>query len=347
MVSNSNSGDYLSLGQACNLLGLSPPTARRLLDQNESLGVRLPSGHRRFSRVALRQYLGLTRGPQNGSSKRVVCVIRVSTGQQKTSLEHQEQQCLAYCKEHLPGLPLEVNKSIRSGMAVGHPAFVRLIVGMVSGEYSDLVTTYSERICRSSLPLIRALCEKYSITLHIINRMDDKEADDFASDILAYTMYYNAKYNAAKSARLSRIEVSPENVRIIVQKYTEGYSHEQIRDYCKEHNITGIKGEMLKHGRIGSIISKNSRLYSELKLINGESPSFDQFVEQHLIKTDNMEKYVIRTEMIKRYRKWCAENGKAKLVSMRIARKTKEWGWVERHAKNGSMIFRGVEWKNA
>ena len=307
MIANANPTDFISVSKASCLYGLSGPTLRRMVDDDDSLSYRTVGGHRRISRSRLEHRLGLRDATTNVSGERICLMTRASTPSQKTSLVNQEESCRAYCAEHLPGIPIEVNASIRSGMNVGHESFVDFILKLCSGYYTHVVANHSERICRSSLPLVRALCEKFNVQLHIVNRIDDKDADDFVADILAYTMFYNAKYNSSKSAKLSRIEVTQDDLVTIYRQYLSGYSYSDLSKWCNTNNIRGIKNGKevsLTAPKLHQLLSRNQKLLQELVT---DVDSFTvKFIKSHIVADGG--NLIKQVDLYDTYVKWCNDN---------------------------------------
>ncbi len=56
--SSSQGIDYLSTAEAARLIGIHPNTLRGYADQNLVEHIRLPGGHRRFTRQAVDEFIG-------------------------------------------------------------------------------------------------------------------------------------------------------------------------------------------------------------------------------------------------------------------------------------------------
>ncbi len=340
MIARTNPTDFISIGTACVEFGLSAPTLRSLLDRNDNLSFRSVGGHRRVSRSALKSHLGMSQ-PINpaDAGKKVLVMTRVSTPAQKTSLVSQKESCLAYCAAELPELPVEINESIRSGMHVGHAKFVEFIINLTNQMYSHVVVNHSERICRSSLPLVRALCEKFNVQLHIVNKIDDKDADDFVADILAYTMYYNAKYNSSKSAKLSRIEVSEDILVKIYLQYRQGMSYKDLSIWCEAQGIVGTKGQKLTAPKLHQMFSRNQKVLEEL--VPPAESHISMFISESIVTcTGGLVKQV---DVYAVYLKWCAQHGHTALSAKKMGLAIKQSGIEVGRGMGGMKLFKGIK----
>ncbi len=109
---------YVSIGQAAKIIGLSIPTLRRY----EKLGkldvdFRTFGNHRRYDIESLKKVFS-----KNNQSTKTICYARVSSAGQKDDLHIQEQKLLDYCKNKKFD-DVEVIKEVGSGLNYNKKGF--------------------------------------------------------------------------------------------------------------------------------------------------------------------------------------------------------------------------------
>ena len=106
-----------------------------------------------------------------------------------------------------------------------------------------IVCRTSERLCRSALCLVRKLCDRSNIELHVINDENKSWCEQLADDIIAYFGSAHAKFNGMKTQKLYQINVTDETLKTLYSLKKQGLSYSHIVDYCRENNLTGTNGK--------------------------------------------------------------------------------------------------------
>ena len=187
----------VSLGQACELLGIHPSTLRRWEAEGKVTADRTAGGHRRYDMATLMALAG--RNPAPAEQDRVtLAYARVSSHDQKDDLQRQCQVLESYCAAK--GWSFELLRDLGSGMNYHKKGLRSLLRRVCTGEVDRLVITHKDRLLRFGAELVFALCENFGTEVVIINaRGDSTYEEDLAADVLEIITVFSARLYGSRS----------------------------------------------------------------------------------------------------------------------------------------------------
>jgi len=194
---------YISIGEAAAMLGVSMQTLRRWDKEGKLACERTPAGHRRYlaSEVATFNPLGIKAEPLTLPT---IAYARVSSHDQKKSLERQIKVLEMYCASH--GWQYKVLSDLGSGMDYEKKGLVELLDRIVSGEVGRLVLTHKDRLLRFGAEIVFAICETKNVEIVIINQGDERSfEEELADDVQEIVTVFSARLYGARSHRNKKL----------------------------------------------------------------------------------------------------------------------------------------------
>jgi len=181
---------YLSIGQAANLIGVSPSTLRlwerngHLKPPNRTLG-----GHRRYDRHCLNSFV--KEQPKNCKRKQVA-YARVSSSDQFEDLKRQKQVLNEYCKKHCNNF--EIISDLGSGMNYKKRGLNKLIKMILLGQVQTIILTHKDRLLRFGNEIIFSLCRFFQTEI-ILLKEPEKLSDEvrLARDVLEVITVFSSR----------------------------------------------------------------------------------------------------------------------------------------------------------
>ena len=198
---------YVSISVAANLMGFCTKTLRRW----DSAGIFNPSfrtlgNHRRYNLSQIKSFRNRFHCPEDTVTKasssilipRVAIYSRVSTSKQKKrgDLDRQEQKLRAYDSSN----NLNVIKSFRdvgSGLNDSRSGLHRLIKFVSHGHCDLVIVSYSDRLARFGVKILKACFSAFGADLRFVAGMggglSDSEEAVLVNDITAILYSYMGK----------------------------------------------------------------------------------------------------------------------------------------------------------
>ena len=137
----------------------------------------LPSGHRRWKKQDVLEWLGLDGEKEKDGSERVILYARVSGSNQasgfrsKGSLDNdlgrQLKALRSFVKKNYKNCKVEEYTDVGSGISFTRPKFQRMVNKILTGQYdgSTLVCSFRDRICRLGFELVAQICFAHNIAI--------------------------------------------------------------------------------------------------------------------------------------------------------------------------------------
>jgi predicted site-specific integrase-resolvase len=184
--------DYVSIGKAARLTGLTTQTLRNYANEGKIKHIRTPNGHRRYDLTELL-------GGGGASAPTTVCYARVSTRNQMSQLDTQ-RECLA---KLYPGC--EVVTDIASGLNFNRKGFNSLLERALSGEAVTVVCTYRDRITRFGFDFIERIIARSGGKIVVLNKMETSPLEEFTADLVAIITCFSSRIHGLRSHKNKKI----------------------------------------------------------------------------------------------------------------------------------------------
>ncbi len=171
---------YYSIGVFASKIGVTIQTLRNW-DKNNTLKPHhvTEGGTRYYSQEQLNRFLGLK---LNKTTKKTIGYCRVSSNKQKDDLERQIENVKTYM--YAKGYQFEIISDIGSGINYNKKGLNQLIDMITNSEVDRIVILYKDRLVRLGYELIENLCEKYGVTIEIIDNTEKTEEQELVEDLI-------------------------------------------------------------------------------------------------------------------------------------------------------------------
>lgn len=185
---------YVSIGQAAKIIGLSIPTLRRY----EKLG-KLDVDFRTFGNLRRYHIESLKKVfSKNNQSTKTICYARVSSVGQKDDLLIQEQKLLDYCKNKKFD-DVEVIKEVGSGLNYNKKGFKKIIQLIIQQKIKRLVINYNDRLLRFGHEIVFHLCYFYGVEVTVLEHTDKDFYLQLTEDIVSLMNVFCGKLYGKRS----------------------------------------------------------------------------------------------------------------------------------------------------
>ena len=123
---------------------------------------------------------------------------RVSTHNQKNSLENQEEFLRSYT--NAKGVILdEVLTDIGSGINYNRENFNKILELVEAGEISEIYVTYKDRFVRFGFDWFNNFCEKHGTKIIILNQPSTSPEQELAEDLLNIATMFSERNNVLRT----------------------------------------------------------------------------------------------------------------------------------------------------
>lgn len=188
-------GKLVTIAEAAKFLGVARSTLRRWEKEGRLLpDERTAGGQRRYDLTKLR--------PQafhmNSLSRATVAYARVSSHDQKSDLERQEQMLEMFCSAN--GWTFETISDFGSGMNYHKRGLKILLERILAGSIGRLVVSHKDRLLRFGAELVFAICEIQNVEVVIVNQGDEPSfEEELAQDVLEIITVFSARLYGSRS----------------------------------------------------------------------------------------------------------------------------------------------------
>lgn len=170
---------YVTPREACKILQVSEKTLRTWDAEGKITATRLPNGHRRYDIDSVLK--GVT------DSRKTILYTRVSSHKQREDLHRQSD----YLKSLFPHG--EVVAEVGSGLNFKRKGLLSVLGRVMSGNVKEVVVTYSDRLVRFGIDLIRWICEQNDCQLVVLNKIALSPERELVEDILAIVHIFSCR----------------------------------------------------------------------------------------------------------------------------------------------------------
>ena len=182
------------VGEFAEKIGVSVSTLQRWDRTNVLKSRRTPTNQRFYTEEQLNQVLNLSNNNQNKKQGLKIGYCRVSTPNQKNSLENQEEYLRSYT--NAKGVILdEVFTDICSGINYNRENFNKILELVEAGEISEIYVTYKDRFVRFGFDWFNNFCEKHGAKIIILNQPSTSPEQELAEDLLNIVTVFSARNN--------------------------------------------------------------------------------------------------------------------------------------------------------
>lgn len=182
------------VGQFAKLLNVTVKTLQNWDKQGTLKAYRTPTNQRFYTEEQLNQVLKLSNNNQEEKQSLKIGYCRVSTHNQKSSLENQEEYLRSYT--NAKGVILdEVFTDIGSGINYDRKNFNKILELVEAGEVLEIYVTYKDRFVRFGFDWFNNFCEKHGAKIIILNQPSTSPEQELAEDLLNIVTVFSARNN--------------------------------------------------------------------------------------------------------------------------------------------------------
>lgn len=180
------------VGEFAKLLNVTVKTLQNWDKQGTLKAYRTPTNQRFYTEEQLNHVLGLSNGNQVEKQGLKIGYCRVSTNNQKNSLQNQEEYLRSYT--NAKGVILdEVLTDIGSGINYNRKNFNKILELVEAREVAEIYVTYKDRFVRFGFDWFNNFCEKHGTKIIILNQPSTSPEQELAEDLLNIVTVFSAR----------------------------------------------------------------------------------------------------------------------------------------------------------
>lgn len=186
------------VGEFAKLLNVTVKTLQNWDKQGTLKAYRTPTNQRFYTEEQLNQILNLSNTNQEEKQGLKIGYCRVSTHNQKNSLENQEEYLRSYT--NAKGVILdEVFTDVGSGINYNRKNFNRILELVEDGEVAEIYVTYKDRFVRFGFDWFNTFCEKHGAKIIILNQPSTSPEQELAEDLLNIVTVFSARSHGLRT----------------------------------------------------------------------------------------------------------------------------------------------------
>ena len=188
------------VGEFAKLLNVTVKTLQNWDKQGTLTAYRTPTNQRFYTEEQLNQVLGFSNEFQEEKMGLRIGYCRVSTHNQKNSLENQEEYLRSYT--NAKGVILdEVFTDIGSGMDYNRGNFNKILELVEARRISEIYVTYKDRFVRFGFDWFNNFCEKHGTKIIILNQPSTSPEQELTEDLLNIVTVFSARSHGLSTYR--------------------------------------------------------------------------------------------------------------------------------------------------
>lgn len=188
------------VGEFAKLLNVTVKTLQNWDKQGTLKAYRTPTNQRFYTEEQLNQVLGFSNEFQEEKMGLRIGYCRVSTHNQKNSLENQEEYLRSYT--NAKGVILdEVFTDIGSGMDYNRGNFNKILELVEARRISEIYVTYKDRFVRFGFDWFNNFCEKHGTKIIILNQPSTSPEQELTEDLLNIVTVFSARSHGLSTYR--------------------------------------------------------------------------------------------------------------------------------------------------
>ena len=186
------------VGELAKLLNVTVKTLQNWDKQGTLKAYRTPTNQRFYTEEQLNHVLGLSNGNQVEKQGLKIGYCRVSTYNQKSSLENQEEYLRNYT--NAKGIILdEVFTDIGSGINYNRKNFNKILELVEAEGISEIYVTYKDRFVRFGFDWFNNFCKKHGAKIIILNQPSTSPEQELAEDLLNIITMFSERNNVLRT----------------------------------------------------------------------------------------------------------------------------------------------------
>jgi len=189
--------DYLSIGEASEVIGVSVSTLRRWEQEGRYFAdYRTAGGHRRYSLSRIEKEILCKL--DDAHSGKTIAYARVSSHDQKLDLKRQEKRLESYCSEK--NYEFELISDLGSGLNFKKKGLNKLLRLICHRQVKRLVLTHKDRLLRFGSQLLFKVCEYFGTEVVILEKQLAKSFEqELTADVIELMTVFTAKIHGKRS----------------------------------------------------------------------------------------------------------------------------------------------------
>ena len=186
------------VGEFAKLLNVTVKTLQNWDKQGSLKAYRTPTNQRFYTEEQLNQILNLSNSNQIEKQGLKIGYCRVSTHNQKSSLQNQEDYLRNYT--NAKGVILdEVFTDIGSGINYNRKNFNKILELVEAREVSEIYVTYKDRLVRFGFDWFNTFCEKHDAKIIVLNQPSTSPEQELAEDLLNIVTVFSARNHGLRT----------------------------------------------------------------------------------------------------------------------------------------------------
>ena len=186
------------VGEFAKLLNVTVKTLQNWDKQGTLKAYRTPTNQRFYTEEQLNQVLNLSSANQEQKQGLKIGYCRVSTHNQKNSLQNQEEYLRSYT--NAKGVILdEVFTDIDSGINYNRKNFNKILELVEAGEVLEIYVTYKDRLVRFGFDWFNNFCEKHGAKIIILNQPSTPPEHELAEDLLNIVTVFSTRNHGLRT----------------------------------------------------------------------------------------------------------------------------------------------------
>ena len=186
------------VGEFAKLLNVTVKTLQNWDKQGSLKAYRTPTNQRFYTEEQLNQILNLSNSNQIEKQGLKIGYCRVSTHNQKSSLQNQEDYLRNYT--NAKGVILdEVFTDLGSGINYNRKNFNKILELVEAGEVSEIYVTYKDRFVRFGFDWFNTFCEKHDAKIIVLNQPSTSPEQELAEDLLNIVTVFSARNHGLRT----------------------------------------------------------------------------------------------------------------------------------------------------
>lgn len=186
------------VGEFAKLLNVTVKTLQNWDKQGSLKAYRTPTNQRFYTEEQLNQILNLSNSNQIEKQGLKIGYCRVSTHNQKSSLQNQEDYLRNYT--NAKGVILdEIFTDIGSGINYNRKNFNKILELVEAREVSEIYVTYKDRFVRFGFDWFNTFCEKHDAKIIVLNQPSTSPEQELAEDLLNIVTVFSARNHGLRT----------------------------------------------------------------------------------------------------------------------------------------------------
>jgi len=279
-------GRVVSVGEAARELGVSDSSIRNYCDSGDLVFTITCGGHRRVCVRSLRRWLGEDEEPQEDRKTAIYCRCSTSTQTREGNLDRQKERLLRHCESEFQNSRENILQICEtgSGLNESRKGYQRLIELILAGKLERIVVERKDRIARYGTKTFALLCERMNVELIVTeSKIDISDEEEMASDLMSLVTVYSARIHGKRGGEESRMVLTDELKRRILDLYQQGLAQTQITIIIRREDF-----RCPKTNRKYAIHAVRQTIHQQekiLKALPASTSPIDQFIEEKCIRS--------------------------------------------------------------